>query len=670
MPDRPELPYGSWPSPITIEMAVGSNLSLREPRLDGDDVYWTEGRPSEGGRQVIVRWNERHGATDLTPAPFNARTMAHEYGGGWYAVDNGTVYFVNLADGRVYRQTAGGTPEALTEEGPYRHGDLVVDHARSRLLCVREDMSPVQSADGHAAADGERGPEPQDLLVAIDLTSGHVDLLASGYDFYSTPRPREDGTMLAWLSWRHPHMPWDATELWVADLDEAGMPTNQRQIAGGGEESVVQPEWAPDGSLVFVSDRTGWWNLYRWSGDGDHDGDEGAAEVEPILPMESEFAGPQWVFGMRWFGFAVDGSIVAAANSGGYDRLWHIPAHGGGARPLDIPDEILDSISVSGSRVTYVGGAANAPRGVVLLDVSTGERRVLRHAFDLEIDDKYLSRPEAITFPTTDWDMAHALYYPPTNPDMTAPAGERPPLVVMSHGGPTAQSSRALSFDRQQFTSRGFGVVDVNYRGSNGYGRAYMRKLDGQWGIYDVDDCIAAARYLVERGDVDAKRLAIRGGSAGGYTTLCALVFHPVFSAGASYFGVGDLEALARFTHKYESRYLDRLVAPYPSGRDVYKERSPVYFTDRIRSPLIVLQGEDDMVVPIAQAEQLVASLRERRIPHAYITFPGEGHGFRHAANIRRSVEAELSFYAQVFGFELADDIEPVQIAYLSGANT
>jgi dipeptidyl aminopeptidase/acylaminoacyl peptidase len=655
--DRPELPYGAWPSPITIEMSVASNLGLREPRLDGDDVYWTEGRPSEGGRQVIVRWNERDGASDVTPKPFNARTMAHEYGGGWYAVADGTVYFVNLSDGRIYRQARGGEPEPLSEEGPYRYGDLVVDAGGQWLLCVREDMSAAAAGPETDEGEWSRAPEPRDALVAIDMTTGNVTVLAEGYDFYSTPRPHPNGDALSWLCWRHPNMPWDNTELWVADFDDAGSLSNARMIAGGGEESVVQPEWAPDGSLVFASDRTGWWNLYRWSRE--------SVEIDPILPMEAEFAAPQWVFGMSWFGFAGDGSIVASANSGGYDRLWHIPADGGEARPIEVADEIVDSVSVSGSRVTYVGGATTSPRGVVLLDIATGERRVLKQAFALEVDERYVSRPEAISFPTTDGDVAHALYFPPTNPDVTARAGERPPLVVMSHGGPTSQTTRALNFDRQAFTSRGFGVVDVNYRGSNGYGREYMRKLDGQWGIYDVDDCIAAARYLVERGDVDEKRLAIRGGSAGGYTTLCALVFHPVFSAGASYFGVGDLEALARDTHKFESRYLDRLVAPYPAGLDVYKERSPVYFTDRIRSPLIVLQGEDDRVVPIAQAEQLVSSLRERRIPHAYITFAGEGHGFRQAANIRRSLEAELSFYAQVFGFALADDIEPVEVAYL-----
>jgi dipeptidyl aminopeptidase/acylaminoacyl peptidase len=663
MTDRRELPYGSWPSPISIEMAVASSLSLREPRLDGDDVYWTEGRPSEGGRQVIVRWNESDGAMDVTPPEFNARTMAHEYGGGWYAVHGGTVYFVNLADGRIYRQPRGGKPEALTEEGPYRHGDLVVDATRNRLLCVREDMSNVTGGhgadDAQKAAEGDRPPEPQDLLIAVDLATGAVDRLASGYDFYSTPRPSPDGTMLAWLSWRHPNMPWDTTELWLAELDADGRPANQRMVAGGGEESVVQPEWAPDGSLVFASDRSGWWNLYRLTDPSS------VGEPSPVLPMDAEFAGPQWVFGMLWYGFAADGTIIASAHSGGYDRLLAIPVDGGAPRHLEIPDEILDNIVVSGQRVCYLGAGSTQPRSVVLLDLSTGKRRVLRSAFDLEVGATYISRPEAITFPTTDGDLAHALYFPPTNPDVTHPANERPPLVVLSHGGPTSQTSRSLDFNRQAFTSRGFAVVDVNYRGSNGYGREYMRKLDGRWGIVDVEDCIAAANYLAERGDVDPKRMAIRGGSAGGYTTLCALVFHDVFAAGASHYGVGDLEALARDTHKFESRYLDRLVAPYPEGVDVYRERSPIHFTDRIRCPLIVFQGEDDMVVPIAQAEQLVASLRERRVPHAYVAFAGEGHGFRQAANIRRALESELSFYGQVFGFSLADGMDPVKVEFL-----
>lgn len=644
-------------------MAVASSLSLREVRLDGEDVYWTEGRPAEGGRQVIVRWNERDGLVDITPPPFNARTMAHEYGGGWYAVDQGTVYFVNLDDGRIYRQRRDDAPEPLTGEGPYRHGDLVVDRRRNRLLCVREDMSAVAGFVPGGVADGQRVPEPQDLLVAVDLATSAVHVLASGYDFYSTPRPSPDGKHLAWLSWRHPNMPWDSTELQIASVAADGRLADERVVAGGGEESVVQPEWAPDGSLVFASDRTGWWNLYRLTSPAASD----RAQIIPLAPMEAEFAAPQWVFGMSWFGIAPDGTIVAASDNKACDEVWMIPVRGAPEK-LAVPDEVVDSLVVGEDRIAYIGASATRPRAVVVLDLAGGERRELRSSFELEVDLAYISQPEAITFPTTEGEVAYAFYYPPTNPNIALPDAEKPPLLVMSHGGPTSQSTGALDLGKQVFTSRGFGVVDVNYRGSNGYGRPYMRRLDGNWGVFDVDDCVAAAQYLAQRGDVDPARMGIRGGSAGGYTTLCALVQNDVFSAGASYYGVGDLEALARFTHKYESHYLDRLVAPYPEGIATYRERSPVYSMDRISRPVIVFQGEDDMVVPIAQAEQLVASLRERRIPHAYIAFPGEGHGFRQGPNIQRALEAELSFYAQVFGFRLADPIEPVRVEFLEGS--
>ena len=655
MSDKPERPYGSWPSPITIDMAVSSALSFREARLDGDDVYWTEGRPAEGGRQVIVCWNERDGAVDITPAQFNARTMVHEYGGGWYAVDQGTVFFSNLPDGRIYRQAPGVAPEPITADGAFRYGDLVVDRPHNRLLCIREDMSPLPADAAHA--DG-RDPEPQDELIAIDLSTLAVTALARGYDFYSTPRPSADGSMLAWLSWRHPNMPWDTTELWVASVASDGTLTGEQMVAGGGEESIVQPEWAPDGTLVFASDRTGWWNLYRLSAEGD-------GVAQPLAPMDIEFAAPQWVFGMCWFGIASDGTIVATANRRALDELWMIPLDGPPER-VEVPDTSIDSLVVGSGKVAYLGAGPTQPRTVVVLDLARGERREVRRAFELSVDVAHISMPEQIMFPTTEGDVAHALYYPPTNADVKGTKGERPPLVVMIHGGPTSRAGASLDFGKQVFTSRGWAVVDVNYRGSNGYGREYMRRLDDKWGVFDVDDCIAAARFLAGRGDVDIERMAIRGGSAGGYTTLCALVFHDgVFGAGASYFGVGDMEALARFTHRFESRYADRLVAPYPERIDIYRERSPIHFMDRITRPLIVFQGEDDMVVPIAQAEDIVASLRERHVPHAYIAYPGEGHGFRHAQNIRRSLESELSFYAQVFGFALADDFEPVKVQFL-----
>ncbi len=653
MSERRVLPYGSWPSPISIEMAVSSSIGLSEPRLAGNDVYWTELRPQERGRQVIVRWSEADGSVDVTPPPFNARTMAHEYGGGWYAIGaNDSVYFSNLADGRIYRQTGDGDPRPLTADGPFRYGDLVFDPARGRLLCVREDWTGVET--GQVAEEGGRIPEPRDALVAVDLTSGEVSVLSEGYDFYSTPRPSADGTQLAWLAWRHPNMPWDGTELWLASLDESGAPANPRLIAGGSNESIVQPEWAPDGSLVFVSDRSGWWNLYRSSGGG---------EPRPVLPTDAEFAGPQWVFGLSWYGIAADGTIFATVKSRASDTLWRIRPDGS-ADQMAVPDTGIDRLQVGSGRLCYIATSATQPRAVVLVDQATGRREVLRSAFELDIDVAYVSQPEAIEFPTSDGQTAHAWYYPPTNPQAAGPAGEKPPLVVEIHGGPTSVAKAGLDFGLQAFTSRGFAVVDVNYRGSSGYGREYMRRLDGKWGVYDVDDCVAAARYLADRGAVDPQRMAIRGGSAGGFTTLAALARHDVFSAGASYFGVGDLEALARDTHKFESRYLDRLVAPYPAGMAVYRERSPIHSVDRLSTPLLVLQGADDMVVPVAQAEEIVAALRRREVPHAYLLFEGEGHGFRQAQNIRRSLEAELSFYAQVFGFELADEIDPIQVEF------
>jgi dipeptidyl aminopeptidase/acylaminoacyl peptidase len=662
MTERRRLAYGSWPSPISVEMVVAGSLSLREPRLDGADAYWIEGRPQEQGRQVIVRWREGQAPREVTPAGLNARTMVHEYGGGAYTVADGVVYFSNLADGRAYRQPVDGQAEPLTPDGPFRYADFVVDRAHDRLLCIREDHS-----------DGL--PEPRSELVALPLTGGEPAVMATGEDFYSTPRPSPDGRWLSWLSWSHPNMPWDATNLWLAEIDDGGRVGRPRQVAGGPDESVVQPEWAPDGSLVFVSDRSGWWNLYRqpMMADGP------TGEALAITREQAEFAGPQWVFGMTWYGFAADGSIVAAARRGGRDELRRIspsaeaPADtsaGGPGERLPVAQTEIGDLRVAGSTVLFIGASADTPNSVVWLDLGRagGEQAILRRTSELELDPGYISAAEPITFPTAGGREAHALLYRPKNRDHEGLPDERPPLVVMSHGGPTSSAWGGLDLEKQLFTSRGFAVVDVDYGGSVGYGREYMRRLDGSWGIVDVEDCINAARFLAERGDVDGRRMAITGGSAGGFTTLCAMVMHDVFACGASHYGVGDLEALARDTHKFESRYLDRLVGPYPEAADTYRSRSPIHSCHRLTRPLIVLQGSEDKVVPPAQAEALVAVMRERRIPHAYLLFEGEGHGFRQAANIRRALEAELSFYAQVFGFQLADEIEPVKVEHLAPA--
>jgi dipeptidyl aminopeptidase/acylaminoacyl peptidase len=659
MPDRRVLPYGSWPSTIDIAKAIAGSLQLREPRFDGTDLYWVESRPAEQGRQVVVRMSASGSVEDVTPAGFNVRTRAHEYGGGEYLVTNGTVFSSNFVDGRLYEQKAGGPAEPVTPAIEMRYADFIADPGRRRLISIVEDHREIANA-ALVGADGGRIPEPSNWIGAIDLETGSATTLASGYDFYSSIRLSPDGRQLCWLSWRHPNMPWDGCELWLADLDGTGAIANARLIAGGPDESIAQPEWAPDGSLVFVSDRTGWWNLYRLPVlDG------GAVA---LAPMSAEFAGPQWVFGLSWYGIDADGTIVAIAHRDGRDELWRLsldPVAGPAPRMYKLSQPELREIVVHAGRAAFIAAKPDEPAGLVLLDIASGDWRYVRRTSGEAVDRTTISVPELIEFPTTGGATARALYYPPVNPVAEAPAGELPPLIVMSHGGPTARASSGLSLEKQAFTSRGFAVVDVDYGGSNGYGREYMRRLDGNWGIVDVDDCINAARYLAACGLADPKRMAIRGGSAGGFTTLAALVFHDVFAAGASHYGVGDLEALARDTHKFESHYLDRLVAPYPDRIDVYRARSPIHFTERISRPLIVLQGLDDRVVPKAQAEALVSALERRGVPYAYLPFEGEGHGFRSADNIARALEAELSFYSQVFGFTLADEFEPVKVEHL-----
>ncbi|MBE3590697.1 MAG: S9 family peptidase [Firmicutes bacterium] len=636
-------PYGSWRSPITAELIVRGSVGLAGVWIDGDDVLWLEARPWEAGRNVVVRRSADGTVEDVTPAPFNARTRVHEYGGGAVAVHEGTVYFSNFADQRLYRVRPGGAPEPVTPEGPFRYADGVVDRRRNRLICVRED---------HTASDRDA----ENTIVAVDLDTGRATVLISGADFYAAPRLSPDGRRLCWLSWNHPRMPWDGTELWVAELNADGSPGPAHLAAGGPEESIVQPEWSPDGVLHFVSDRTGWWNLYRLEEDGER----------ALAPMEAEFGEPHWQFGQSTYAFAGPDRIVCKYEKNAFAHLATLDLRTGELRRLDLPFTVIQFVRARGRRVCFVGGAPDRPGAVVDLDLGTGAFRELRRSTDVEIDPGYVSVPEAIEFPTQGGRTAHALYYAPRNRDFEAPEGERPPLLVISHGGPTAHSRPAFNLGLQYWTSRGFAVVDVNYGGSSGYGRAYRERLKGMWGVVDVDDCVAAALNLAERGWVDRNRLAIRGGSAGGYTTMAALVFRDVFEAGASHFGVSDLETLARDTHKFESRYLDSLVGPYPERRDLYVERSPIHFIDRLSCPMIFFQGLEDRVVPPAQAETMVAKLREKGIPVAYLAFEGEGHGFRKAENIKRTLEAELYFYSKIFGFPLADEVEPVEIANLA----
>ena len=636
-------PFGSWPSPISVDLAVGSSRGLSEPRPDGDDLYVLESRPDEAGRVALLRRTPDGTFSDMAPE-LNVRTRVHEYGGGAYAVAAGVVVFSEFADNRLMlKRSPDAQPVALVSDPALRFADLTLDIARDRVYAVMEDQT--ESAIG-----------ARNLLVAVSLSDGSIAELASGRDFYSDPVLSSDGTRLAFLSWDFPQMPWDGTDLWVAGVRDDGVLSDPVHVAGGPAESVIQPKWAPDGSLVYVSDRSDWWNLYSWR--------EGASGSAAVAPMEAEVGGPQWVFGLSEYDIDADGTIVAFAHGPEGARLL---ALGASETPREIPfaGDSLGYVRVSDGVLTATAGAFTRPSALVRVDLATGGEERLRAASTLEVDPAYLSTPRHIAFPTTGGRTAYAWYYPPTNPDAVAPDGSRPPLVVMSHGGPTSQARTSLSLDRQAFTSRGFAVVDVDYGGSTGYGRAFRDELREQWGIVDVDDCTAAATYLAEQGLADPERLAIRGGSAGGYTTLATLCFKDVFSAGTSFYGLGDLEAFTDITHKFESRYMDFLIGPYPEMAQRYRERSPDHYSDRISCPVLVMQGADDKVVPPSQAEGIVRALQRNGLPHAYILFEGEGHGFRMAANQRRALAAELSFYAQVFGFELADEFEPLEVVGL-----
>jgi dipeptidyl aminopeptidase/acylaminoacyl peptidase len=632
--------YGSWKSPITSDLIVAGTIALGQIALDREDVYWVEQRPTEGGRNVVVRYSPDGRTVDMNPAPFNARTRVHEYGGGAFAVSEGTLYFSHFADQRLYCQRDKEAPLPVTPEVPLRYADAIVDRRRNCLICIREDHRPTDR-------------EAVNSVVSLDLTTGGEGrILISGSDFYSSPRLNPEGTGLAWLTWNHPNMPWDGTELWVGKLSESGALEQAEKVAGGESESIFCPQWSPDGVLYFISDRSGWWNLYRWR-------DE---RVEALCPMAAEFGRPQWVFGMSTYTFISARHLICAYSTKGTWRLARLDTETKKLEEIDTPYTEIWEVRATPTHVVFGAGSSTLPAAIVRLDLATHQATVLRQSSTVAIDPEYLSAPQAIEFPTENGLTAHALFYPPRNRDYSAPPDERPPLLVKSHGGPTSAAATSLNLGIQYWTSRGIAVLDVNYGGSSGYGRAYRDRLKGQWGVVDVDDCVNGALFLVEQGLVDDEHLAITGGSAGGYTTLCALTFRDVFKAGASHYGIGDLEALAHDTHKFESRYEESLVGPYPARRDLYRARSPIHFTDRLSCPVIFFQGLEDKIVPPNQAEAMVAALRAKGLPVAYIPFAGEQHGFRRAENIKRALDAELYFYSRVFGFALAEPVEPVEI--------
>ncbi len=633
-------PFGSWKSPISASDVFGKFIGLEGIQTDGDTLYWCEFRPD--GRTVLVCLPPGESPMDVTPPAYNVRTRVHEYGGGDYLVYGGIVYLSNFDDQRLYRQVPGSEPQPFTQLDNMRYADAVMDASRNRLIVVREDHTTGTS-------------QPVNTLVGI-RTAGDSDeqVLVSGSDFYSSPCLNPQGTRLAWLSWNHPNMPWDGTELWVALIKPDGSLGERTLVAGGLNESIFQPQWSPGGTLYFISDRTGWWNLYRW--------EEKRASVEAIYPLEAEFGRPQWGFGLSTYGFVSEEELICTYSQNGIHRLASIDTHTFAFHNLDLPYTFFSDIHTAHGQAFFIAASASEPTTLIRFDLASAKIQTLRRSREVSIDPAYFSVAQPVEFPTNHGLTAHAYFYPPTNRDFSGPRDTLPPLLVMSHGGPTGSTLPFFRYSIQFWTTRGFAVLDVDYSGSTGYGRDYRERLKGQWGIVDVADCVNGARYLVAQGLVDGNQLAITGGSAGGYVTLCAVTFYNLFKAGASYYGISDLEVFTHDTHKFESHYSDSLIGPYPERRDLYLARSPIHHIENLACPLILFQGLDDPIVPPNQSRMIYDALRERGLPVAYLTFPGEQHGFTKAENSRSALEAELYFYSRIFKFDLADEIEPVEI--------
>lgn len=662
-------PYGSWPSPITSDLLTQHSVRLGEPQITAEGSYWLESRPQELGRNVLMFQPFDGDAQEVLPSHISVRTKAHEYGGASYLATEGGVFYVDASDQRVYHWI-GTEAVVLTPAEAFHYADFCWDSLRQRLICVRED---------HRQHSQQQQPhEPINALVAIppisatQEPSNTLEVLVSGHDFFSNPRVSPSGNQLSWLCWDHPNMPWDASECWVSPLNAAGQPNQPRRVAGGEGESIFQPQWSPNEQLYLVSDRNNWWNLYRVDGH----------TLTAITQLEAEFATPQWVFGMSTYSFLNEHEILACFTQAGQWQLAHIDTQQRSCRALVTDFTDISQIQSVQQRSVFLAAKPSCSSQLMLLtDTQLNTLRCLARSNSTDIDPAFISQPQAVTFSTGtsprstgtgiqathegDPTVAHAFYYPPCNPNVTPPAGTAPPLIVLCHGGPTGATETGLNLKIQYWTSRGFAVIDVNYRGSTGYGRHYRQQLHGAWGVHDVEDVCAAADYLIARGLANPEQIAIKGSSAGGYTVLAALTFTDTFKAGASLYGIGDLETLATDTHKFESRYLDSLVGAYPQERALYQQRSPIHHTEQLSCPVIFFQGLDDLVVPPAQAQAMVDALDQKQVPVAYVTFASEAHGFRMASSIQRCLEAEWSFYGQVFGFAVPESIEAVTVKNL-----
>ncbi len=675
------LPFGTWRSALQAGQLAAGSVRLGHLQVAGGAVWWSESRPADGGRSAVVRCALADGTPeDISPPGFDARSRVHEYGGAAFVVgEDGSVWASNDVDRRIHRLRP-PRDDAPWRDGPAvlgrercRYADFALDAARGLLIAVRE----------HHAEAGP-GREPVNEIVAIDLASGREHALAGGHDFCSSPTVSPDGRTLAWLTWDHPRMPWTGTDLWTGTLGarEPRGPaltalTDVTHVAGGPDEAVIQPRWSPRGVLHYASDRSGWWNLYRVppappsapsaSSTPSTSSDPEATRHEPLWPMRAEFARPPWNFGQSMYDFdhadPAGEAIVCAVIEAGRTRLARLAAPVDGSprelHVIDTPWAGFDHVQAGEGIVACFGDSPHHVSSVLAIDLASGATRVLRASSPFAFARDDVSVAEAIAFPGADGETAHAFFYAPASATHEAPPGELPPLVVMSHGGPTAMTEPGLRAGIQYYTQRGIAVVDVNYGGSTGYGRAYRQRLDGRWGEVDVGDVEGAVRHLVATGRVDPARLCIRGGSAGGYTTLAALAFRPgLFRAGASHYGIGDLATLARDTHKFEARYLDSLVGPWPAAEATYRARSPVFHVDRIASALILFQGDEDEAVPPAQSQAMYEAVKAKGLPIAYLLFKGEQHGFRQAKHIRRALEAEVAFFGRVLGFVPADALE------------
>jgi dipeptidyl aminopeptidase/acylaminoacyl peptidase len=634
-----DAPCGSWKSSVTSEMISEGSISFQELCVEGNDIYWLESRPKEQGRVALVHQRSGKEPRDLIPS-ISIRTRVHEYGGGSFTVHNGLIYFIDSKDQSLYRVRPEGKPEPLTEAGNRRFADFAVAPNEKFLFCVCEEHC-------------ENG-QVINSLVSIGLDGEkRVTTIASGHDFYSSPRISPDGSFLAWITWDHPNMPWDATQLWSARINDHGLLEEIILVAGRTEESVCQPQWSEKGILHFISDRNGWWNLYRWAGH----------EIDPLCPMKAEFSLPQWVFRRDSYVFVPgEDRILCSYCEKGIDHLGILYLGEKRMEPLDLPYTVAKNLCLGQNNLFFFGASPLLPLSLVRLDLSSKKSEILRQSFYIELDKESVSIPEEISYASLNNQEGYAFFYPPQNPHFKIPAGELPPLIVKCHGGPTAHAQTALSLETQYWTTRGVGVLDVNYGGSSGYGRSYRKRLEGTWGIVDVQDCINAALHLANTGRADRGRLLIKGGSAGGYTVLCALTFHDVFAAGTSLYGVSDLELLVKDTHKFESHYLDRLIGPYPQQKELYIKRGPIHHIETLNRPVLLLQGSDDPVVPLNQAVSIFRALKKKGTPVALIVFDKEQHGFRMAANIKRALDAELYFYSKILKFSLPDQIEPVTI--------